>query len=153
MQGAASFTFTHEVAGPDEISSEAAGILALTAEPTGTNAARVREFFRRQHSPEFKRRSDRLAQLRRESEAVDKAIPTTLVAKELATNRPTVMLLRGEYDQKGEPVAPGVPAILPPFPKDAPTNRLGLARWLLDPQHPLTARVIVNRFWQQYFGV
>ncbi|MDW8310418.1 MAG: DUF1553 domain-containing protein, partial [Verrucomicrobiales bacterium] len=153
VQGAVRFTFTHEVAGPDEISSEVAGILALSAEPTGDKAARVREFFRRQRSPEFKQQSDRLAQRRRESEAIDKAIPTTLIAKELSTNRPTVLLIRGEYDQKGEPVEPGVPAILPPFPKDAPTNRLGLAQWLLEPQHPLTARVIVNRFWQQYFGV
>ncbi|MCX8092341.1 MAG: DUF1549 domain-containing protein, partial [Verrucomicrobiae bacterium] len=132
VQGAVRFTFTHEVAGPDEISSEVAGILALSAEPTGDKAARVREFFRRQRSPEFKQQSDRLAQRRRESEAIDKAIPTTLIAKELSTNRPTVLLIRGEYDQKGEPVEPGVPAILPPFPKDAPTNRLGLAQWLLD---------------------
>ena len=153
VQGAAHFTFTHEVAGPDEISSEVAGILALSAEPAGANAARVREFFRRQQSPAFKQKSDRLARLRRESEVIEKAIPTTLIARELETNRVTVILIRGEYDQKGEPVSPGVPAILPPFPKDAPTNRLGLARWLLDPQHPLTARVIVNRFWQQSFGV
>ena len=62
------------------------------------------------------------------------------------------MLIRGQYDQKGEKVAPGVPAALPAMPKDAPANRLGLARWLTDPAHPLTARVAVNRFWQQYFG-
>jgi hypothetical protein len=76
-----------------------------------------------------------------------------MVAKEMSTPRETFMLVRGEYDKKGDKASPGVPSILPPFPKDAPTNRFGLAQWLLDPNHPLTARVIVNRFWQQYFGV
>jgi len=63
-----------------------------------------------------------------------------------------MLLMRGEYDKPGDKVTPGVPAILTPFPKDAPTNRLGLAKWLVDPSHPLTARVTVNRFWQQFFG-
>ena len=68
--------------------------------------------------------------------------------------RETYVLTRGQYDQpdKSQKVEPGVPAVLPPLPKDAPPNRLALARWLVDPQHPLTARVTVNRYWQRFFG-
>src|SRR5438045_3672226 len=76
-----------------------------------------------------------------------------MVAKEADKPRETRLLMRGEYDKKGEKVEPGVPAILPPWPKDEPKNRLGLARWMVDPSHPLTARVTVNRSWQQCFGI
>ena len=76
----------------------------------------------------------------------------TMVMADLPNPRPTHVQIRGQYDKNGEQVKPGVPASLPPMPKDAPSNRLGLARWLTDPAHPLTARVAVNRFWQQYFG-
>jgi hypothetical protein len=62
------------------------------------------------------------------------------------------MLFRGEYDKRREPVKANVPAALPALGSDLPRNRLGLARWLLSPEHPLTARVIVNRFWQELFG-
>lgn len=62
------------------------------------------------------------------------------------------VLNRGEYDQRLDPVKPGTPAILPPFPEDLPRNRLGFAKWLLLPQQPLTARVTVNRCWQEIFG-
>jgi hypothetical protein len=62
------------------------------------------------------------------------------------------VLARGDYRNKGEKVTPGVPAVLPPLPKDSPANRLTLAQWLVDAAHPLTARVAVNRFWQIYFG-
>ncbi|WP_148075359.1 DUF1553 domain-containing protein [Bythopirellula goksoeyrii] len=62
------------------------------------------------------------------------------------------ILNRGEYDQRGEEVQPGTPAMLPPFDEDLPRNRLGLAKWLLEPENPLTARVTVNRFWQEVFG-
>lgn len=62
------------------------------------------------------------------------------------------VLDRGEYDQRGEEVAADTPAMLPPFPAEYPRNRLGLARWLVDEQNPLTARVVVNRFWQELFG-
>jgi hypothetical protein len=61
-------------------------------------------------------------------------------------------LIRGAYDQPGELVSPGVPAILPAIPESFPKNRLGLARWLVDPSNPLTSRVAVNRFWQMFFG-
>jgi len=66
--------------------------------------------------------------------------------------KPAFLLTRGQYDKPGEPVQRGVPAVLPPLPAGVPNNRLGLARWLVDPSNPLTARVAVNRFWQMYFG-
>src|SRR5207302_8399512 len=66
--------------------------------------------------------------------------------------RDTFMLVRGQYDKKGEKVTAATPAALPPLSPGAPHNRLGLAHWLVDPGHPLTARVAVNRFWQAYFG-
>ncbi|MFL5864624.1 MAG: DUF1553 domain-containing protein [Solirubrobacteraceae bacterium] len=66
--------------------------------------------------------------------------------------RATFVLVRGAYDRRGPRVRPGVPASLPPLPPGAPANRLGLARWLVDPANPLTARVAVNRCWQMVFG-
>jgi hypothetical protein len=62
------------------------------------------------------------------------------------------ILNRGEYDQRRDQVSPDTPAMLPPFPEDLPRNRLGFAKWLLEPDHPLTARVTVNRFWSELFG-
>jgi len=68
-------------------------------------------------------------------------------------NPPEAYLLnRGEYDKRGEKVAPATPQVFPPMAADLPRNRLGLAQWLLRPEHPLTARVTVNRFWQELFG-
>ncbi len=75
-----------------------------------------------------------------------------MVMQEMAAPRETFVLVRGQYDKHGERVTPGVPASLPPLASDAPPNRLGLAQWMVDPAHPLTARVIVNRYWQMYFG-
>lgn len=79
-------------------------------------------------------------------------IPKTLVMKERSEPRETHLLNRGQYDAPGELVSAGVPAALSPFPSDAPANRLGLARWLMAEENPLTARVIVNRLWSQCFG-
>ncbi len=93
-----------------------------------------------------------LAEIDRERERLDKELPATLVSKELATPRPAFILKRGEYELKGTKVGRDTPAFLPPFPSGAPRNRLGLARWLVAPENPLTARVAVNRFWQQVFG-
>ena len=80
-------------------------------------------------------------------------LTTTMVMQERRVPRPTHVLMRGAYDQKGEEVAPGTPAVLPPLASDAPASRLGLATWLVDPGHPLTARVAVNSYWQLFFGV
>src|SRR5262249_45015412 len=62
------------------------------------------------------------------------------------------VLFRGEYDKRRDPVTADTPDILPAFPAESPRNRLGFAEWLLRPDHPLTARVTVNRFWQEVFG-
>jgi Protein of unknown function (DUF1553)/Protein of unknown function (DUF1549)/Concanavalin A-like lectin/glucanases superfamily/Planctomycete cytochrome C len=92
------------------------------------------------------------ADLDREKKKLAAPPPATMVMEEMSPPRQAFLLKRGAYDQPGEPVTPHVPAVLPPLPDGAPANRLGLARWLVDPGHPLTARVAVNRQWQIYFG-
>ncbi|WP_299468527.1 DUF1553 domain-containing protein [uncultured Gimesia sp.] len=81
-----------------------------------------------------------------------RSLPTSMVMQEREEKKPTFVLMRGEYDKPGAQVAAGIPASLGTLPADLPSNRLGLARWLVDPSNPLTARVIVNRYWQMYFG-
>ena len=77
-----------------------------------------------------------------------------MVMDERAERRQTYLLMRGRYDSPGDPVQPGVPEdLLGRWPRNAPANRLGLARWLTQSRHPTTSRVVVNRFWQQIFGV
>jgi Protein of unknown function (DUF1553) len=75
-----------------------------------------------------------------------------MVMREMPQRRKTHLLIRGEYDKKGPEIAPAVPTQLAPFPADLPVSRLGLARWLTAPNHPLTARVAVNRWWEMLFG-
>jgi hypothetical protein len=74
------------------------------------------------------------------------------VMNERAEPATAYVLFRGEYDQRREQVSPATPAVFPAFPEAAPKNRLGFAQWLLRPEHPLTTRVTVNRFWQEVFG-
>lgn len=93
-----------------------------------------------------------LTDLQKARSDFDNAIPTTLVMADMAQARETFLLIRGAYDKKGDKVTAGVPAVFPPIPAGAPLNRLGLARWLVDPSHPMTSRVTINRFWQQIFG-
>ncbi|HMO64878.1 MAG TPA: DUF1553 domain-containing protein, partial [Verrucomicrobiota bacterium] len=82
----------------------------------------------------------------------EKSFPTAMVMRDLEKPRPTHLLIRGEYNNPGEAVTPGVPEKIFPWREGLPPNRLGLAQWLLDPAHPLTARVVVNQYWQKYFG-
>ncbi len=105
--------------------------------PINTNGARL---------------SARLAAIPREIDKVDLEIPTTLVMQEMETPRPTHVLVRGAYDRNGERVFAHTPETLPPMEGRWPTNRLGLARWLVAKDNPLTARVTVNRYWQMVFG-
>ncbi len=79
-------------------------------------------------------------------------LPTVMVMEEMEKPRPTFVLKRGEYDKLGEKVNSGVPACLPPLPKDVNVNRLAFATWLVNPSNPLTSRVALNHQWQMIFG-
>ncbi|MEX1233051.1 MAG: PSD1 and planctomycete cytochrome C domain-containing protein [Planctomycetaceae bacterium] len=86
---------------------------------------------------------------------LEESIPGTFIFKELEEPRDAFVMLRGQYDKPDELVEPTVPAIFPALNKAEPdkrATRLDLAHWLLSPEHPLTARVTVNRYWQQFFG-
>jgi hypothetical protein len=93
-----------------------------------------------------------LKQLRRRQEELARALPSSMVMQEMDEPRVSAVLGRGDYRNRGEIVSPGVPAMLPAMAGDLPRNRFGLAQWLVDPAHPLTARVAVNRYWQMHFG-
>ena len=85
----------------------------------------------------------------------NKNIPTVMVMKDRAEPRPTYLLRRGLYDQPNtdEALQTGIPAVLPGWKDSYPRNRLGLAQWMTSAENPLTARVAVNRIWQQLFGM
>ena len=93
-----------------------------------------------------------LHELKRERETLAREVATVMIMAEMDPPRETFILDRGAYDKPGEKVLPGVLSVLPPLPESAPNDRLALARWLVDPANPLTARVTVNRLWQMLFG-
>ncbi|MDA1052697.1 MAG: DUF1553 domain-containing protein [Planctomycetota bacterium] len=101
---------------------------------------------------EFQLQLAALQQARDAKTAAEDSLQEIMVMRELPTPRQTYLLKRGAYDAPGDPVSPGTPGVFPPLADGAPNNRLGLAQWLTDPSHPLTARVAVNRFWQIVFG-
>jgi hypothetical protein len=116
-------------------------------------AARLRACFLEQGAPEATREAyRRLLERERERSRLIESFPTTMVMAERSPKRDTHLLIRGVYDRPGEKVEPGVPAVLPALPPAPGNDRSSLARWLVDPANPLTARVAVNRFWQMYFG-
>ncbi len=92
------------------------------------------------------------ATLKQQLTDLEKAIPATLVMEDRKEPRQAHILERGQYTEKRDKVSSAVPEWIAPPVKDAPANRLGLAQWLVQPNHPLTSRVTVNRFWQQFFG-
>ena len=96
--------------------------------------------------------SAKAAAMEAEQNAIKARGTVALVMQEKNEAAMAYILARGEYDKRKEPVKANTPAMLPAYPADAPPNRLGLAEWLLRPDHPLTARVTVNRFWQELFG-
>lgn len=92
------------------------------------------------------------AALQQEENAIKGRGTVALVSQEKSEAAMAYVLYRGDYDKRRDQVKPMTPAVFPPFPEELPRNRLGLAQWLLRPDHPLTSRVTVNRFWQELFG-
>lgn len=113
----------------------------------------IRDYFVREIAPESVKERARLAAAKKELAGIR---PSTVpVMKELppSERRETRVQIRGNWQNLGEVVAPGVPSSLHPFPDRASKNRLGLAQWLVSRNNPLTARVVVNRFWEAMFGI
>lgn len=100
----------------------------------------------------FRELTSKLTALEQEQTAIQGRSTVAHVQQERNEPATAYVLFRGEYDKRRDQVSPDTPDILPPMPPELPKNRLGLAQWLLRPEHPLTARVTVNRFWQEVFG-
>jgi hypothetical protein len=115
---------------------------------------RLTEYFLKYAAPEKERRLYALLQdLQEQKSTLEADIPTVMIMAEMKKPRKTYVLGRGQYDNRKEEVTPGTPAFLPPMAPGLPMNRLGLAEWIVSPTNPLTARVAVNHFWQEYFGI
>ncbi len=127
-------------------------VLATSEEKrTPEQRTRLATYYLSAQDEPYRRLSADLAAAQSARDVIDKSIPTTMVMQEMDKPRDTFILQRGQYDKPGEKVFAGTPDFLPPLPP-GPANRLTMARWLVDPSHPLTARVAVNRTWQMLFG-
>ncbi|HBJ86352.1 MAG TPA: hypothetical protein DDZ88_21345, partial [Verrucomicrobiales bacterium] len=130
------------------------GIVETPASKRSANDAEtLLDYFQERFADSVTRRArERVKQTAKAEKTLRESIPTTLVMQELDKPRTTNVLTRGQYDHPADAVQPGVPAALSAWPANAPKNRLGFAKWLVSPDNPLTARVAVNRLWQQCFG-
>jgi len=122
------------------------------AKRTPDQVKRLHTFFRANVESPLRAADQALAAASSALTTFEDTLPTTMVMKEAATPRDAFVLTRGEYDKPAAKVTMATPAVLPPMPKGAPLNRLGLAQWLVAPENPLTARVWVNRAWERFFG-
>jgi hypothetical protein len=120
---------------------------------TAAQKAQVRRFYLERVDADYSRLQAEISDLARQKSSLETNLPVLMVMQDQPTPRETFVLKRGVYNQPGETVGLGVPGVLPTIPESAPRNRLGLARWLVEPGHPLTARVAVNRYWEMLFGV
>ena len=123
------------------------------ARRTPAQAEQLAVFFR-QMSPAIRQLEREQFRLEQRMKGIASQKFTTLVVQERSEPKPrtSYVHLRGDFLTKGKEVTAGIPDVFPALPADQPTNRLALAKWLIDPANPLTARVTVNRFWERYFG-
>jgi hypothetical protein len=141
-----------EIVGTGESIAEILGLAAASRAPA--TARKLRAYYLAEHAPDAIRQAHAaVVGLSQQRLQHVENFPTTMVMEEMPAPRQTFVLLRGEYDKHGEPVTSAIPESLPSLPAGAPNDRLGLARWVVDPANPLTARVAVNRYWQMHFGV
>lgn len=144
---------------PDEVAVLASGdtltpLLAVASDQrTAEQDKTLRDYYLRSVDEQYPKLTGERNTKQQERDKVYNAAPTTLVFKEMSKPKPAYLLERGAYDAKGKQVQRGVPDFLPQMDDGLSMDRMGFAKWLLDPEHPLTARVTVNRFWQQLFGV
>ncbi len=133
-----------------------AEVLAALAVAAGERSEAHREVIRREYQkidPERVPLAERIAELKQQQSQVNRQITTTLVMQERKEPRETFIHVRGDFLSPGAAVEPGVPEVLPPLAVRGPhADRLDFARWIAGPDNPLTARVVVNRVWQRYFG-
>ncbi len=103
--------------------------------------------------PDLKAEAEKLKALRTTLSDSTENIEELMVMQEMPKPKKSFLLKRGNYDMRGEQVFPNTPEALLPYPSNLPKNRYGLAQWVTNPDNPLAARVAVNRFWQNFFGV
>ena len=119
---------------------------------TPGQSGQLHQYYLEQHDGEYRRLSQEIAALERSRAEIEIDVPSTMILEEQPRPRATHVLEQGDYQKPGERVEPGTPATLPPLPAGGKrASRLDLAKWLLAPDHPLTARVAVNRVWQMIF--
>jgi hypothetical protein len=129
------------------------GILAKTADQrTDAEKNEIYRWWLGAYDAPFQERSAKVAALEAEQNDIKSRGTIAHVMQEKTDEAMAYILFRGEYDKRRDPVKPATPTAVLPFPEAYPRNRLGLAKWLLEPNHPLTTRVTVNRFWQELFG-
>jgi mono/diheme cytochrome c family protein len=145
-----SATAMDKVSSPPKIPEKIRNILAATSR--GDKDTKELDKYFRSVAPELKKVRDTLADLRKSEGELDRAIARTAVMEAVAKPRDTHMMIRGGFLSKGEKVDPGLPAVFGGHP-DPKLSRLDLARWLVSDDNPLTARVMINRLWEQYFGI
>lgn len=156
VNGGGEFGYSFKLDGefPDPMESRVHGLLALDG-PVCSEAQK--QEMARWHAesvcPEGRVAATQVATQRSRLQGLESALPPTLIAREMAAPRAARVLMRGQYDKPGDVAERATPKSLPPMRDTQPKDRSGLAQWTVDPANPLTARVLVNRIWQQYFGV
>ena len=123
------------------------------ASRSAAESAELIDWYLADHDPKFQALGQEIAKAEGRLVAIKGRGTIAHVMQEKGEAATAYILFRGEYDKRRDAVKPGTPKALPAMPPDLPRDRLGFARWLLRPEHPLTARVTVNRFWQEVFGV